>query len=196
MVSHYRDREEEFLCIFAQDISVQKRVSGELKEAQALFEGFLSGLPLGAFVRDQEYRYLYTNRQFSQWNPESAIGRTLRETSTPVMARLVEEEDRRVLAEGPQIFYYERMMDQELRTFEIHKFPLRLPERAGLVGGIVSDTSSRRRTEVKMQENQAFLEAVINQSPVGIIILDANTTNIIICNDGAKIFWGSTGPRI
>jgi PAS domain S-box-containing protein len=58
------------------------------------------------------------------------------------------------------------------------------------VGGIVTDTSSRRRTELKMQESKAFLEAVINQSPVGIIILDANTTNILICNVGAKELLG------
>ena len=190
IITYYRDSDEEFLCAFAQDISEQKRVSGELQEAQALFEGFLSGLPVGAFVRDRDYRFLYHNRQFAQWNPDIAINRTLRETNSPAMARLMEEEDRRVLDEGAQIFHHERVIDQEVRTFEIHKFPLRLAGRPDLVGGIVSDTSSRRRTELKMQESKAFLEAVINQSPVGIIILDANTTNILLCNDGAKDLLG------
>lgn len=189
-VKHYRDHDDEFLCVFAQDISVQKRVSGELKEAQALFEGFLSGLPVGAFVRDQEGRFLYTNKQFAQWNPGIGVGSRLQELYGPSMARVMEEEDRQVLDQGAQLFHHERVIDQESRTFEIHKFPLRVPGRAGLIGGIVTDTSSRRKTEVKMQESKAFLEAVINQSPVGIIILDANTTNILICNVGAKDLLG------
>jgi PAS domain S-box-containing protein len=190
IITHYRDADDEFLCVFAQDISVQKRVSGELQEAQALFEGFLSGLPVGAFVRNQEHRFLYCNRQFGQWNPEVAVGRTVFETSSPAMARMIEDEDRRILDEGAQIFYHERVENLETRTFEVHMFPLRLPGRGTLVGGIVSDTTSRHRTDLKMQESKAFLEAVINQSPVGIIILDANTTNIIICNDGAKNLLG------
>ena len=189
-IKYYRDNREEFLCVFAQDISVQKRVSGELREAQALFEGFLSGLPVGAFVRDQQGRFLYVNQQFGQWNPDIAAGNTLDDSYGSAMARLMEAEDRQVLDEGPQLFHHERTYGPEARTFEIHKFPLRIPGRAGLIGGIVTDTSSRRRTEVKMQESMAFLEAVINQSPVGIIILDSNTTNILICNVGAKDLLG------
>ncbi len=190
VIKHYRDSGDEFLCAFAQDISVQKRVSGELKEAQALFEAFLSGLPVGAFVRDQEGRFLYLNHQFGQWNPEIAVGNSLTDAYGPTMAQLMFREDRQVLDEGPQVFHQERSSLEEARTFEIHKFPLRIPGRAGLIGGIVTDTSSRRRTEVKMQESKAFLEATINQSPVGIIILDANTTNIVICNVGAKLLLG------
>jgi len=190
VIKYYRDGADEFLCVFAQDISVQKRVSGELQEAQALFEGFLSGLPVGAFVRDQAGRFLYVNQQFGQWNPGIAAGNSLDDAYGSTMARLMDAEDQKVLDEGPQLFHHERTYDQESRIFEIHKFPLRIPGRAGLVGGIVTDTSSRRRTEVKMQESNAFLEAVINQSPVGIIILDANTTNILICNVGAKDLLG------
>ncbi len=190
VLNHHRDAEDEFLCVFAQDISIQKRVADELREARALFEGFLSGLPVGAFVRDREHRYVYFNQQFVQWNPTIGVGKTLAETSTPAMARLMEEEDLRVLDQGPQIFYHERVTDQSSLYFEIHKFPLRIPDRKGLIGGIVSDTTDRRRTEVKMQESKAFLEAVIDQSPVGIIILDANTTNILLCNDGAKDLLG------
>jgi PAS domain S-box-containing protein len=190
VVKHYRDGADEFLCVFAQDISVQKRVSGELMEAQALFEGFLSGLPVGAFVRDQAGKFLYVNHQFGKWNPGITVGNTLDDAYGPPLARLMEAEDRQVLDEGPQLFHHERTFDFEPRTYEIHKFPLRIPGRAGLIGGIVSDTSSRRQTESKMQESKAFLEAVINQSPVGIIILDANTTNILICNVGAKELLG------
>jgi PAS domain S-box-containing protein len=190
IVKYYRDYEDEFLCVFAQDISVQKRVSGELKEAQALFEGFLSGLPVGAFVRDLEGRFLYVNQQFGHWNPGIQAGHTLYDAYGATMADAMAAEDRQVLDVGPQLFHHERTYELESRTFEIHKFPLRIPGRAGLVGGIVTDTSSRRRTELKMQESKAFLEAVINQSPVGIIILDANTTNILICNVGAKELLG------
>ena len=190
VVKYYRDGRDEFLCVFAQDISVQKRVSGELMEAQALFEGFLSGLPVGAYVRDQAGRFLYVNHQFGQWNPGITVGNTLDDAYGPPLARLMEAEDRQVLDEGPQLFHHERTYDFESRTFEIHKFPLRIPGRAGLIGGIVTDTSARRKTETQMQESKAFLEAVINQSPVGIIILDANTTNILICNVGAKELLG------
>lgn len=190
VIKHYRDDTDEFLCVFAQDISVQKRVSVELKEAQALFEGFLSGLPVGAFVRDQDGRFLYLNKQFGQWNPELTAGSRIQEVYGPALARIMIEEDRQVLDVGPQLFHSERGFDTEQRHFEIHKFPLRIPGRAGLVGGIVTDSTGRRKTEVQMQESKAFLEAIINQSPVGIIILDANTTNILICNVGAKDLLG------
>lgn len=190
IIKHYRDADDEFLCVFAQDISLQKQVSGELKEAKALFEGFLSGLPVGAFVRDQEGRFLYLNNQFGRWNPGLTAGSTIEEAYGPALARIMLEEDRQVLDEGTQLYQSERGVENDHRSFEIHKFPLRIPGRAGLVGGIVTDTTDRRKTEVQMQESKAFLEAIINQSPVGIIILDANTTNILICNVGAKDLLG------
>lgn len=190
VVKHYRDADDEFLCVFAQDISEQKRVSGELREVQALFEGFLSGLPVGAFVRDQDGRFLYLNQQFGQWNPDLSVGVTTVEVYGPELARVMANEDRQVLDVGPQLFHSTPGSYEDGRTFEIHKFPLRLPGRAGLVGGIVTETTDRRKTELQMQESKAFLEAIINQSPVGIIILDANTTNIVICNVGAKDLLG------
>jgi len=190
VTQYYRDEDDEFLCVFAQDISIQKRVSGELKEAQALFEGFLSGLPVGAFVRDQEGRFLYLNKQFGQWNPGLTAGSTVDEIYGPALSRMMIDEDRQVLDEGPQLFHSARGLEDDQKYFEIHKFPLRIPGRAGLVGGIVTDSTGRRKTEVQMHESKAFLEAIINQSPVGIIILDANTTNILICNVGAKDLLG------
>ena len=183
---HYRDFDDEFLCVFARDISVEKRVSGELKEAQALFEGFLTGLPIGAFVRDQEGRFLYVNKQFAQWNPGILAGQTIEEVHGPALARIFSIEDRQVTDEGPAVFFQDSVASGEIRHFEIHKFPLRIPGRAVLVGGVVVDSTDRRKTEVQVREGRAFLEAVINQSPVGIIIVDANTARIVSGNTVAK----------
>lgn len=189
-VTHYRDNSEEFLCVFAQDIREQKRVSGALKEAQALFASFLSGLPIGAFVRNRQGQFLYFNEQFGAWNPGLKIGHTIREFWSEPVARRLEGEDLQVLDRGAQVFHLESTEGDQRSVFEIHKFPLNIPGIPGLLGGIVTDITARRKVETTLQESRAFLEAIINQSPVGIIILDANTTNILICNAGAKDLLG------
>lgn len=187
---HYRDFDDEFLCVFARDISVEKRVSDELKEVQALFEGFLTGLPIGAFVRDGDGRFLYVNQQFARWNPGILAGKTTEEVHGSALAKLFSIEDRQVLDEGPAVFPHESLTEGGVRHFEIHKFPLRIPGRAGLVGGVVVDNTDRRKTEMQVRESRAFLEAVIGQSPVGIIIVDAETARIVIGNAGAKDLLG------
>jgi signal transduction histidine kinase len=186
IIRHYRDFDDEFLCVFAHDISVEKRVSDELKEIQALFEGFLTGLPIGAFVRHEEGLFLYVNKQFAQWNPGLLAGKTTEEVHGTALARMFAVEDRQVIDEGPAVFLHESLSDGQVRYFEIHKFPLRIPGRPGLVGGVVVDSSDRRKTEMQVRESRAFLEAVISQSPVGIIIVDAETARIVIGNAGAK----------
>jgi len=193
VLRYFRDQENEYLCVIASNISEQKRVTGALHEAQALFEGFLSGLPMGAFVRDRQGKFLYLNHRFSLWNPELTVGSYLDEVYTPAMSQLMADEDRAVLDQGPQLFTSESSSDGALRSFEIHKFPLSVPNRPRLVGGIVMDTTSRRKTELQMAESSAFLEAVINQTPVGILILDANTTHVVLCNGEAKALLG-IGP--
>lgn len=182
---------DQALCVFCRDISRHVKVSRELQSVKEMFELYLEGLPVGVFIRGGDGRFLYFNHQFQRWNPLVRLDSPIEEVFNSQLSATIAKEDLIVLNEGAALFWQESVKENgEKQFFEIHKFPIRIPGQPPMIGGIVMDVTIRRQSEQRLLENQAFLEAVINQSSVGIIILDGNTTNIIICNNGAKEIIG------
>lgn len=171
---------EEYICAFARDFTDRKEAEAELKAQRDLFSLFMQGLPAGAFVRKIGGEVLVANENL--------------EGLTPKAFDRIEAEDREVWEHGPKYYEFDQTgPDGQPLHLEMLKFPLRLEGGEPMVGGLITDTTARRRSELELLENQAFLEATIAQSPVGIIILDAKTKFIRFFNPVAADLLGLSG---
>jgi PAS domain S-box-containing protein len=55
---------------------------------------------------------------------------------------------------------------------------------------ILTDVTDRKRAEKELQETKSRLEAIINQMPIGIMVVDAHSGEILFANDEIKKMYG------
>ena len=189
----FTEEGRKILCVFALDVTGPRRVERELEQTRNLLSLFLEGLTAGAFIRDKEGTFLYCNRKFQEWIPQVKVGKTLWDLFDHSEADLYHEEDLLVLETGPHTFDNSPPPNPEGPWFEFLKFPILLPDSPPLIAGIVMDITFRRNSELQVAETNAFLEAVLKQSPIGMIVLTPQRT-VRTINAGAREILGFDEP--
>jgi PAS domain S-box-containing protein len=182
----FQDEDDRYLCVFARDVSLEHEVAQQLEHTRGLFELFLEGLSTGVFIRDNNGKFIYSNTMFRRWNPQISTGKTLWDVYAPATAESFFNEDRQVIERGPMNFFNGDTKNPEGQFFEILKFPIFLPSSTPLVAGLTIDVTRRHLSELRLTESTAYLEAIVQQSPIGIILLDAATKKIRTLNKGAQ----------
>lgn len=129
------------------------------------------------FVKDRQGKYLLFNRAASDFvgRPvDEVLGHDDSELFTPDSAQLVRRRDELVMESGKPMVGEERLVASGTeRTYLASKVPLKSSDGqvVGLIG-ISRDISDRKRSEEKVFEHQAFLEAIIQTAAEGICVFE------------------------
>lgn len=179
---------EEFLTASCRDIRPRLKAAKELSLARNQFEHFMRGLPGGAFIKHPGGELTFRNDVFDGFRLALATG---------FLKEEFQQKDQVILSGLPCNFVYEtKGLNNRPQFFEVWQFPLDFSDQEILIGGVVFDITERKLADNALADSQAFLEATIHQSPVGIVILDGNTTSIRILNQGAKEIMGISPTQI
>lgn len=131
---------------------------------QAFLEAILDALPIPTIVKDESGRFVVVSREASavlQKPREALLGRTDADVSPPEVAKLIAEEDARVMATG-------RPLRAEVqvpvaggitRWFEKCKSAVTLADGTRFTIASTLDIDDRRRAEEALRESEAFLRA-------------------------------------
>ncbi|WP_088280541.1 GGDEF domain-containing protein [Ideonella sp. A 288] len=118
----------------------------------------LDNLPVPIFVKDAEGVYLDCNVAFQRYlgvTRDQVIGQTVHQLWQPDLARVYDEADRALLAEGGHQIYDARVRwaDGSLRDVVFHKAVWRDPN-GGVAGqaGAIFDVTDRKRLEHQLRE--------------------------------------------
>src|SRR6201995_2734966 len=112
------------------DITVQKRAEDAIAEGRRLLQQVIDTVPAVINVKDKNLRYVLMNRYMAGIfgiEPEQAIGKTTTDLMSRYGAQKTDENDRRVLATGRELgFYEEEYRDSSgiLRHWLVNKLPL------------------------------------------------------------------------
>lgn len=129
------------------------------------------------FVKDRQGKYLLFNRAASDFvgRPvEEVIGHDDSELFAPDSAQLVRRRDQLVMDSGKPMVGEERLVASGTeRTYLASKVPLKNSDGkiVGLIG-ISRDISDRKKSEEKILQHQAFLEAIIQTASEGICVFE------------------------
>lgn len=131
-----------------EDITEHKRVEGELR-------AFLENSPNPIFLKDQDGRYLYANREFKRAlrvSEEQIKARRDSEIFAAEQAAAFQTNDRHVLeARVPMEFEEVAVQEDGQHTSIVHKFPLFNAEgEIYALGGIATDITERKRAEKEL----------------------------------------------
>ena len=168
------------LVLSAQLVATQSEAAvrriRQLQDSLARFEAWLRNSPNVMSLKDLEGRYLLVNRAYSRAlgkAPAELIGKKSADFLPPEEARATAEQDRQVLSALESRQYEQTLtLDGLPGDFLVTKFPLfdadGLP--AG-IGCIATDITQSKRERQAKQEAENRYHALIEQSLVGIYIL-------------------------
>ncbi|PCC73644.1 PAS domain S-box-containing protein [Nannocystis exedens] len=124
-----------------------------LRASEQRFQAFMDNTPAVAFIKDEEGRYLFVNRELvERFHRDDWIGRTDHEMFPTDLADALRRNDQLVLAQRRPARVVETVtIDGEPRTYLSLKFPL--PERGGrwLLAGIAMDITEQKHAEAALE---------------------------------------------
>ncbi len=150
------------------DITDQKRAEDAVAEGRRLLQQVIDTVPAMINVKDRQLRYVLMNRYMAGIfgvEPADAIGRTTTDLMSRYGARKTDENDKRVLASGKGLgFYEEEYLDSSgnLRQWLVNKLPLL--DADGEIEQIVTvalDIGERKRGEQEMRKAKDAAEAAL-----------------------------------
>src|ERR1700745_1899841 len=112
------------------DITDQKRAEEAIAEGRRLLQQVIDTVPAVINVKDRQLRYVLMNRYMAGLfgiEPANAIGRPTSELMFGHGAQKVDETDRRVLASGKELGFFEeeyRDLSGSMRHWLVNKLPL------------------------------------------------------------------------
>jgi PAS domain S-box-containing protein len=167
-----------------------------LRTDKPFLEKLANGLLSPIFVRDAQHRFVYLNRAACKHfggSREDLLGKRIDELSRypSTGAGSIEDSlrrDRLILDGAPiDVVEIKRNLHGATRKFVITRTPLQddATEDVCVIGHIL-DVTERRRAEDAVVEMRALLEAAIEQSPAGVLVVDAQDERILISNPAAR----------
>ncbi|WP_437275190.1 AAA family ATPase [Sorangium sp. So ce375] len=135
-----------------QENAERRRAERELRESQATLQAIVDNSAATIYLKDREGRHLLVNREVGRllgMTAEQIVGKTDAELFPSTALEIIADNDRRVLDSGePLEFEEDIMMEDGLHTFLSVKFPLGESVMPGVLCGISTDITERKRAEL------------------------------------------------
>ncbi|MGK3992146.1 AAA family ATPase [Sorangium sp. So ce1024] len=135
-----------------QENAERRRAEQELRANQATLQAIVDNSAAAIYLKDREGRHVLANRQLCNLlrRPiEQVLGKTDAELFPPALADAFHDNDQRVFDTGEPLKYEEELLLEDgQRTFLSIKFPLGDGVTPGMLCGISTDITERKRAEL------------------------------------------------
>ncbi len=159
------------------DITERKRAEEALRESEGRLAAFMNHSPAVIFIKDQDGRYQYINREFERHtgiNRSQVLGRFDADFLPAHQAEELRAHDLAVLSAGHELQFEETVRSPTgPRAYIVSKFPLEGADgRFSGTCGIAFDITERKRAEEARWESDARLSTFMEHSPALMFIKD------------------------
>ncbi|MGH9788745.1 MAG: PAS domain S-box protein [Candidatus Acidiferrales bacterium] len=165
------------LSVEGHDITERKQAERKLAERTAYLNALIENSPLGIVAHDSEGRVKMCNPAFERLfghGSENIVGKPLDDLISPRDRPTEAEEITRQVVAGQvmRLRTQRRRSDGTLVDVEIHGVPLAIGGESAGGYGLYEDITERLRAETEISERTAFLNALIENSPLAIVTID------------------------
>jgi PAS domain S-box-containing protein len=183
---------------------VNARLYEALAQEQYLMGALLDSTPDHIYFKDAESRFIRVSRsqseRFGLADPAHVVGKTDFDFFTKEHARPAYEDEQRIIHTGEPVLGLEEKEtwpDGSVSWVSTSKMPLR-DETGKIIGtfGISSDITSSKQAELALRDSEERLRTILNSMPSAVIIIDAETHNIIDANVAALALAGAEREQV
>jgi PAS domain S-box-containing protein len=155
------------------DITRRKRAEEALRESEERFKAFMDHNPAVIFMKDEQGRYVYVNREFERTlrvQVNDWLGKTDDDLWPHHTAERFRNNDQQVFASNAVLDTTETTVDTagERRFWRVIKFPVKDEAGTRYLGGIAIDITERKQAQEALRESQERLTLCIQGSEAGI----------------------------
>ncbi len=142
---------------FIKDITEIKEAQLALKESQEQFSLFMDNLPAGAFIKDTNGKFIFSNHYLNKLlDKESLIGLKYEDVMPTENLKEIEESDKRVLTYGTDLIENRlKIYNGDEKYFNVHKFLIHKDDNE-YIGGIYSDITAQKKVQEKLNKLAHF----------------------------------------
>jgi len=145
-----KDKKPSRVVGFLTDITEIKEAQIALKNSEEQFQLFMENLPAGAFIQDENYNYLFSNKYLNDFfGVDTLKGKN--------MVEVMSEQDHKNIIDNDKLLSRGTFTSEEIISdksgvkhyFQTHRFVINKNNQK-LFGGIYSDISEQKKTETKL----------------------------------------------
>lgn len=137
----------------------RRRTEQELQEFKERFTAFADNMPGPVYIKDDTSKVLFVNRYMRISAPKPNLedweGMSNVDLFRKERAKVLTEEDQRVLKDGALYRIQKTIQDGKIRTFRTHKFPVIREGKSPLIGGFSIDITEQVEAEKQREEVRA-----------------------------------------
>lgn len=180
------------------DITDRKRAEQAQRENEALLKSFMDNSNAMMFVKDQDGRYLMSNKANADmrgFEPEEMIGKTVRELLGADDAAIYEETDRQVVETRKPVEREARVRgaDGVVRDLFSSKFPVIAEDgRFIAIGSVLNDITELKQAQKALQEGNALTTAFLNNANAMMMVKEPKYGRCLLVNKTMADFAGRT----
>lgn len=172
----------------------------ELQRQRDFLEMVLDAIPFLVFVKDRDHRWVVFNKAALAehgWTREHVIGHSDFERHPPEVAAAYAAQDDAALASDETQTNEEsfRFPDGREGWYLKSKKAVTLPNGEQFVIGAKVDITARKRAEFEAEENRRFLEAILDASPMPLVVKDEDHRFVMV-NSAVLGFHGIEGQSL
>jgi len=169
-----------------QDVSERKKIEQVMAQKRDLLQALMENLPDHIYFKDVNSRFTRINhalaRHLGLQNPEQAIGRSDADYFPIRQARQKLVDERRLFATGEPIMGLVEKSDTAGRETWVSSTKVPTYGADGQITGLVGisrDITAGKQAEDELQRKSAFLEAQVNSSIDGILVVDEQGKKVL-----------------
>jgi diguanylate cyclase (GGDEF)-like protein/PAS domain S-box-containing protein len=172
-----------------EDITDRRRAEIERDRIQKFLNTIIENVPAPIFVKEaNERRYVLVNRAGENfWGASRAemIGKTSHEVFPKKEADLITARDEELLRSDQPLFEERQILTPRNGIRSIVSKRLVVCDDDGTsryVVGVIEDVTERKRAEQELDETRRFLNSIIENIPVAVVVKDAMTHQYVLVN--------------
>jgi diguanylate cyclase (GGDEF)-like protein/PAS domain S-box-containing protein len=175
------------------DVSEQRRLSRQLASTKQFLEQVLDNVPVCVAAKSiEDGRYIFANRafeRFSRLSRERIVGNRADEIFRPATAARIEEADRAALAapdgQFRNEFTVERGSEQRMLS-SVRVIARNDADQPEFLIAVFDDVTDRRSLSQELESTKKFLELVVDNIPVALIVEQVKDGRYLLANRSAE----------